>query len=426
MKALKHTTDMQERDDLVVLISMVRNPHIELVSTLKELLLNQSFNTEGLLLTFGALAANSKPEIEQEVSQFLLELVQDLPSPIETDNSYVTLLLAMGNSGSEYVVNTIINYVDHPIKDIQLAAIRACLKFTYMQQVQDRLEQVLTTNTEEDVVIMMLHTLVKGHRYCNDNDIDTSSIVNHPILSSLVFTINRLNNTDLFELMSAYLVEIGGEEALNLMSPYYVRERRGTTWDASRSEYNLVASRANRRSDVSTYPVHRAYIYGKTLGIDEANLKAAAGVFMGFSSDLSNIKGFGKVYAESNVLWRQKTLANVEVLLQKNGVDIQGRVYIEIGGIVHVNNQTSVRTCYNYDRNLRENRYNLFSFTYSVFVYVTTIDFDVDLYLELTVDVDAEVCAGASLNELATATAGIVPRITLSIEGSVSASLLVS
>lgn len=122
----------------------------------------------------------------------------------------------------------------------------------------------------------------------------------------------------------------------------------------------------------------------------------------------------------------KKTLANIEVLLQKNGVNIRGKVYVEMGGSVFVNNETSVTTCYNYDRNLRQNRYNLFSFTYEQFVYVTTIEFEVALYLEITVDVDAEVCAGASLNELATVTADIAPRITLSIEGSVSASLLVS
>ena len=393
---------------------------------MKEQFLDESLKTEGLLLAFGALAANAQPEIEYEVSKFLLKSVQNLTPHAKNNSNFVTLLLAMGNTGSEHVVKTILDYIDYPLEDIQVAAIRACLKFTHMSQVQDRLKEVLITDPEEEVVVMVVHTLVKGYRYCEDQEIDTSSIAHHPMLSALVLAVQRLNNTDLVELTSAYLVEIGGENALNQMSPFYIRQRRGSDWDAPQSEYDLVASRTSRQSDEVTYPIHKAYIYGKTLGIDEANLKAAAGVFMGFSCDLKNIKGFVKVYAESNVLGWKKILANIEVLLQKNGVNIQGKVYVEIGGSVLVNNHASVTTCYNYDRNLHKNRYKLFSFTYPQFVYVTTIEIEIGAYLELIVGIDVEVCGGASLNELVTATAGIASQITLSIEGSVSTSLLVS
>lgn len=396
---------------------------MDLVIALEERLHDNSLKTDGLLLAFGALASNAKEDVEQEVSQFLLELERNLTP---NDEELTTVILAMGNTGSGLVVNTILEYVGHPLEDIQLASIRACLKFTHLPQVLNALKAVLTANVNEETVAMVVHTLVKGYQYSQDRDQDMGLITNHPLLSSLVLAIQRLNNTDLQVLVLEYLEQVGGEHALNLMTSIDAREKRGADWDASNTEFNLVASQSSRQSDITTYPNHTAYIYGNTLGLDEVNLRAAAGVFMGYSSNLENIKGYGKVYVESNVLNRQRTLTDIEILFQKNGVNFRGKVYVEIGGNVLVNVDRTLTTCYNYDEELFENRYRLFSFTHSVFLYVASIDVDIAVYLELRVGVDAKICGGASLDELATANAGIVPRVTLSVDGAVSATLLVS
>ena len=72
-------------------------------------------------------------------------------------------------------------------------------------------------------------------------------------------------------------------------------------------------SRANNRMSITIQSIKHSYIIGKTLGIDEANLKAAAGVFMGYSTDLRNAKAHGKVHVYW-VLDQQRTLTNIEVL----------------------------------------------------------------------------------------------------------------
>ena len=71
---------------------------------------------------------------------------------------------------------------------------------------------------------------------------------------------------------------------------------------------------ACRAADVRNYPNHRAYIWGKTLGISQANLN---GLFMGHHSTRPNLKIFGKPIAQANILCGSWTILHVEVLLEK-------------------------------------------------------------------------------------------------------------
>ena len=59
------------------------------------------------------------------------------------------------------------------------------------------------------------------------------------------------------------------------------RLRRGSDWDESNSDYDAVANYSSRRSDVRTYPQHRAYIYGKRFGVSDIYAQFAAGGFAG-------------------------------------------------------------------------------------------------------------------------------------------------
>ena len=416
----------QEEDNLVVLISMIQNPHIDLVTALEERLRNESLRSDGLLLAFGALASNTpEPNVEIMITTFLLELEQNRDSTSDNDDDLIHLLLAMGNTGSDYVVMTILNYVDYPTEAVQIASVRACLKFTHLQQVLDRLSEVLTSQPAEEVVTMVVHTLVKGYQYSEDRDEDTNTIADHPILSSLVLAVQSFNNTDLMMLISAYLQELGGEQANALMTELHTRERRGTDWDASRSEYNLVASRSSRQSDVIHYPRHNAYIWGNRFGINEANLKAAAGQFMGISNDYEDIKAYSKVYAEANVLNHRITLVDFEVLLQKNGVNIHGKLYAQIGSNVYINYDRRT-TYHSVTRPLSQHRFTIFTFTFPVFIYVGTVNIGIRVYLGLRTTLNAEARVTRYLNERATATAAIIPQVSLNIEGEVSVELVVS
>ena len=438
LEALQKSATEQEQDVITMEISTIANPHIEFVRNVEQLLLNsieESQDMYGLLLAFGALAANAQPTIEYEVATFLLGLHETLVSNHSNDDTsgLVHLILAMGNTGSVHVLDEILAYIDSSVKDIQHSSITALLKFTHHEVVMRKVAELLDTVPDEDTVILITRTLLKGYMYSKDQDIDITPEAIYPIVQSLPSVVLSYNNTDLMMLVSVYLKKTVGEHNFTvMMHEFKTRVERATTsdWDStSSSEYNLVASQSQRSSDATNYPRHKAYLYGKTFGISKANLKAAAGVFFGRSNDCDNLKGFVKLYAEGNVLSRSKTLADIEILLQKTGTTVSVRMYAQIGGNTLLN-KNMVRSgnsaCARHSTPLTRNRYRLWGFTYSIFVYVGTVDFGVNLYLGLSVDLDAEVCASISVYNLGSGSAGIVPRVSFSVEGSASVKLLVS
>ena len=189
-----------------------------------------------------------------------------------------------------------------------------------------------------------------------------------------------------------------------------------------------MASLASRQSDVLNHPNHRAYIWGKKLGVSKAYLKAATGVFFGRSNDCENMKGYAKVYAEGKLLSRRRTLANIEILLQKTAYRIDGRLYAEIGGNTVVNRNLYVNganQCSTYNTHLSRSRYRLFSFTYSIFVYIGSVGVTIHVDLGMSVSFDAGLCTSSSVYSLASGTAGFIPQINLYAGGSAHVTLLV-
>ena len=434
LESLKDATTTQERNVITIQLSTISNAHREFVISLKQQLLTsirESQGIHGLILAFGALASNADPEVEHEVATILLGLQETL-APTNTSNTAGTvhLILAMGNTGSMYVINHILDYVESSVEEFQQASIRALLKFTHVERVANSLAKVLDTDCDEGTVLLIVNTVVKGHRYSEDRDIEISSEINYHLINSLVSAALRFNNSDLTTLVAAYLYEAVGMEGSALMNELQIRSKRGTSdWDSSSSsEYNLVASLSSRQSDVVNYPQHKAYIHGKTFGISEANLKAAAGVFFGLSNDCENMKGYARAYAECNVLSRKKILADLQILLQKTATTIHGRMFAEIGGNTLVNENLTINgsvQCHTYNTPLARSRYRFFTFTYPVFIYVGTIDFSVNLYVGMNINFDAQACASLSVYNLASGTAGIVPQIFFTVEGSASVTLLV-
>ena len=107
---------------------------------------------------------------------------------------------------------------------------------------------------------------------------------------------------------------------------------------------------------------------------------------------------------------------------------IRGKIYAEIAGNTLVNQDRTVNgsvRCRTYNTPLTKSRYRFFSFTFSIFIYVGTVDVSVNLYLGMRVNFDAEMCGSLSVYNLASGTAGIVPQVSFSAEGSASVSLLV-
>ena len=405
---------------------------MEFVSSLEQYILNVMKDSEAvdqLLLAFGALASDAQPEVEYEIATFLLGLHETLITSTNDTSALTSLLLAMGNTGSGHIIDMILSYIDSSISDLQTAAIRALVKFTHLQQVTNSLAEFLEVDLAEETVVLITHTLVKGHRYSTDRDIDIAPEDVYPLIHSLISAVMRFNNTDLSLIVAAYIDEVGGEQSSFLKTELQTRFRRGTTnWDSSSSSYNLVASLSSRQQDVDTHPRHKAYIWVKTLGVSKANLKAAAGVFFGRSDDCDNMKGYAKAYAEGKLLSRKRTLADIEILLQKTPYSINGRLYAQIGGNTLVNRNLAIDgsyRCRTYNTPLSRSRYRLFSFTYSIFVYVGTVSVGVHVDLGVSVNFDAQLCSSFSVYNLASGTAGLVPRINLYAGGFARVTLLV-
>jgi hypothetical protein len=419
-------TSDEEKATVTIVISTVQNAHMEFVAGLQQLLLTMedSVEKDSLLLSFGALASNAQQDVEFVIATFL---VQQISSVNDTDIS-VHLLLAMGNTGSNHVVSTIIDYVNHPSKEIQKAVLEALVKFTYLEQVQSSLGELLASGPDEEILNIVTKILLEGQLYAEGMDIEISMESSYPMLSTLVTAVLSTNDTELIGRVALYVRKVGGERALSLLNQLHTRLRRGSDWDASNSDYNCVASQSSRASDVSTYTKHRAYIYGKRLGTSDVNMKVGGGVFLGTSNDCNNMKAFARACAQANVFTESRNLAEIELSAQKSGSTISGRGYAQIGGTTLLSYSRSVDAtyCFTYDRSLYESRRRLFRFSYSIWIYAGYVEASISLYLSLTADFDAQMCASLNVNELLSGTTGIVPRVTLTLEGSASYTFVVS
>ena len=423
--ALESTTDTSERESIILSIAMIKDARSEFVDNLKRYVNQENVaSLRSLLLAMGALASKSGENIQLDIARFLITAV----SRENLDISIAVLIRAMGNTGSEEAVSIILQYVDDPVKRIQAAALSALVKFTHLEQVLDDLRGLIRSGINQELLNQVARALIQGRIYANLMDIDTSTIASHPILRSLLSEALRTNDTDLIRRVSMYLRDLGGELATTLLSQLYLRFRRGTDWDASSSDYDCVASQSSRASDVNTYQRHRAYIYGKTFGNDEINLNIGAGVFLGISDDCNNMKGFARACAAVNVFDYTADLAEIEFSVVKSESIIEGKAYAQIAGntLLDYDDSVDATYCFTYEKPLYQKNIQLFEFSYSIFIYIGTVDASIGVYLFLDTTFDAEICASANLDELLTATTGIVPELGMTIEGTASATILVS
>ena len=123
-----------------------------------------------------------------------------------------------------------------------------------------------------------------------------------------------------------------------------------------------------------------------------------------------------------------RNLAEIELSTQKSGSTISGRGYAQFGGTTLLNYARSVDAtyCLRYDRSLYENRRRLFRYSYSIWMYAGYVEASVSLYVSLTADFNPEMFASLNINELLSGTTGIVPRASLTLEGSASYTFVVS
>lgn len=396
-----------------------------------------------LLLVFGSLAAKGTEQVEIQVMNYLRARAIAQSSEVEEDLSQTLLLLhALGNTGSELAVplfwGILNNTSSDNYNDIKLTVIEALVKLTDDHAVLAQFEVFLAEDPSEDCVGAIVETLYDGFGYIQKRDGDTAQYISmmnaHPLVYSLAQVVSTINNTDLHSIMEQYLTKIKADKAMFALvfegaGSVGNRGKRGTDWDASsNSDYNLVDSLVNRQRDASTYPLHRAYINAKTIGIDLANIKIGYGYFAGTSTHCDQMKTYGRFIVVGKLLSHTSTFADVKFNLMATTTSFSAMAYARIrsNSLLDYNRNGNLQShCLTYSSNMPQFRSRLLTLRFSLYVYVTTLTLRVDLDVHFDLGFNGNVCVGRTGTEVSGALGAITPTIGVTVSGGVSASLLV-
>ena len=391
--------------------------------------LDSAYNhLDPLLLAYGALASETTPENEQRIVKFLLNGMEEAPKSVMTTIHYIH---ALGNTGSLFAFDTITSFLNHSAVEVQLASINAMRKLINDSLVEETLYSTLQSMpTSYEHVVAIAETLSEGAKYLEEKDIDYTPSME--LQTALVASAVQLGDVELVELVLSFVETFETPESEGLVEALEdlkssSRGRRGTDWDESNSDYDIVASHSSRAADVRNYPNHRAYIWGKTLGISQANIKLGAGYFVGRHPTCPNVKAFAKAIAKANLLRWSWTILHAETLVEKTDSQLRAKVYFKLLSNVLVDWSRTINInatyCTTFLRTISSPRYNLPGVSYSVFIYVGTLTLYMQPRVQGYIDFKTELCGNSTslhvLNE-----AG--PRLSYTVEGGVTGNLLVS
>ena len=432
--ALQRASTESEQTSIVSYIAFIRHASPNLLTELEQLIISTDNHLDPLLLAYGALASATTEESEERIVTFLLNRLEDAPRSVMTTIHYIH---ALGNTGSPFALDTIISFYNHSAPEVQLASISAMRKLINDPLVEETLYSILQSMpTSYEHVIAIAETLSEGAKYLEERDIDYTPSVE--LQTALVASAVQLGDVELSELVLSFVETFKTPESEGLSDALVdtivtekvelseSRERRGTDWDASHSDYNIVASQGSRAADVRNYPNHRAYIWGKTLGISQANIKFGAGYFLGHRCP--NLKAFGKAIARAKLLRWSWNLLHAETLLEHSNGQVRTKLYFKVLNNVLTDLSATVtwpgtNCATTPPRNLYSTRrYYLPGVSYSIFIYVGTLSLRLRPYVQAHIDSQSELCANSRAIR---AYAGIRPRLTFAVEGGVTGNILV-
>ena len=367
-------------------------------------------------------------ESEKRIVTFLLNRLEEAPRSALTIIHYIH---ALGNTGSLFALDTIVTFHNHSAIEVQLASISAMRKLINNPHVEETLNSILhTTPASYEHVVAIAETLSEGVKYLEERDIVYTPSLE--LQTALVASAVQLGDVELAELVLSFVETFESPDSEGLVDALEdiqssSRRRRGSDWDESNSDYNIVASQGSRAADVRNYPNHRAYIWGKTLGISQANIKLGAGYFLGHHPTCPNVKAFAKAIAQANLLRWSWTILHAEALLEKTDSELRAKLYFKVNRNVFVDWSPTINYtttfCTTFSRTVPSPRYNLPGVSYSIFVYVGTLTLYLQPYVQGHMDFRAELCGNStSLRALEE----VGPRVSYTVEGGVTGNLLVS
>ncbi|CAI8013732.1 hypothetical protein GBAR_LOCUS8664 [Geodia barretti] len=433
-KALVAALDMAINEDeeraIVVYIAFTESPQPGMVSELEERIGDNVHSTEPLLLAYGALVARASPALQQRMTLFLLNR---LPVAKANTTSLMHHIFSLGNTESQLSTDSLVNYLSHPDELIQFSAIHALRYATGECLVQKAFKLVVSqSNVSEDHVFAVLHCLLSGIEHASSKH--TQPPFNLELAVSLVSSVMASENGELQQLLASYLQLVGNEDSRHLLTlmtaplskegySNSTRMKRGSNWAESNSVYDLIASLNTRQTDKKTYPLHKAYIWGKKFGTSKANLQVAAGGFIGAANG-GQYKVFGRAKAVGEIFQRKKTLLDFLVLREKGTTSTRTRLFAQIAGktLANIDIRSPSTVCKRYSKEyFAYNKYLVFDFSYPIKILVATIKVGITGYVRLGSNMYVEFCE--KVGSL-TAEAGLESTISLEIQGGFTGSLL--
>ena len=434
--SLLQELDNEEKSILLHQLMQLRNTSLHLVNTIINT--NPSDNDD-IILVLGAMVRNSNATIHNIVVSELLKRLNMAVTSANNTDTLITLTYALGNSGSKLAIHSLLSSLQHDDIDVQIAAIRSLGHHLDQPIVQKAFIIFLALADEDKVLEEILMILIDAF----DNMILTNP--SKEFLDAIVSCTIKLKNPNLYELFAKYIQKLHRddiEEHMSLLRQQHnhgevvrdlisdvnginsrVKRPATSDWDAYNSDYDVVASHSQRKSDVTTYPSHNAYIWGNSYGVDKLSLKVGAGVFIGFNCQTNVSKLFTKAVGKIEVFGRIFNLVHLEYSDQTSGNNyLYHKLYVKFGSNVIKNTYNSyyISSCQSNNRNLwNSGEYTVFHSQFNIWIFVGTVSVYNRGSVSSRGDVDLCTCPLKVYGNLK-------PSFSVRVSGGASASLLVS
>ena len=399
-----------------------------MIAGLEERIGSDPHSTDPLLLAYGALVAKASPDLQHRMTLFLLNRV---PLVEGNSSSLIHHILSLGNTESHQTTSYLTDYLWHTDHQVQVSAIYSLRYVTSDRLVQKELSMLVShPNVSDEHLAMVLQCLLYGIEHASNTYTETP--FNYDLVMALLSSVMTSTDGELQQAFFSYLHLLDNAEAQHMIKIITTppardgnstRLRRGSNWAENNPLYNLVSPLAARIADVNKYSYRKAYLWGKEIGIKKANLKVAAGGFVGASKS-GGYKIFGRAKAVGHAFGKTKTAVDVLVLREKSNTGTTTKVYGAIGGKILINyNNNSPLKCKREEKPLFNPPYKLFSFQLKFKILVGSLTFTLNGYIKLNSNLFVEFCEKTTQT---TCEAGLDTIITMKLQGGVTGSLLVS
>ena len=243
IKALQRASTESERTNIVSFIAFIHHASPASLTKLEHELNSTDNHLDPLLLAYGALASDTTVESEQRIVTFLLNRMEEAPRSVITMVHYIH---ALGNTGSPFALDTIISFHNHSDLEVQLVSISAMQKLINNPLVEETLYSILQSMPMSyEHAVAIAETLSEGAKYLEERDIDYKPSME--LQTALVASAAQLGDVELAELVLSFVESCETPESEGLVDALEdvrssIRGRRGTDWDESNSDYDIVAS----------------------------------------------------------------------------------------------------------------------------------------------------------------------------------------